>query len=160
MPTKWGSPPAESESGDVDISLPDASGSCPLKAHSAYLQHASPAFRDSLAASEQSRRDSSEESDSSRHPKPAAKRRRSEEAKPDMASMQPARPVLTLPDTSLQQALLLMHFLYTWARESWLSELQPHELVELARIASRCFGQQTCILADPRARIAPVPALL
>ena len=64
--------------------------------------------------------------------------RRSEEAKPEVQKLQPPKPQLQLPGTSRQQALLLLHFLYAWARESWLAGLLPQELVELARVADRC----------------------
>ena len=93
--------PAESEAGDADIILSDVPGGCTLTAHSLYLSHASPVFREALTASAQSLREASDEPDTK--PKPAGKRRKTGEAKPDVASLKPARPVLTLADTTRYQ---------------------------------------------------------
>ena len=69
-------PPPESEARDAEFILDDGQV---LRAHSVYLQHASPQLREGLAAP-QKQREPSEEADSSRQTRSAPKRRRSEEA--------------------------------------------------------------------------------
>ena len=63
---------------------------------------------------------------------------------PDAASSSPQQPSskrcrqqleLPLPETTRRQALLLLHCLYSMARESWLTSLIVPELIELARIS-------------------------
>ena len=58
---------------------------------------------------------------------------------------------LPLHGTSRTQALLLLHFLYAWARQDFLDSLQPCELIELAA----CIDKYSCdasllVLVDQR----------
>ena len=62
---KWFTPPAQCESGDILLGL--ASGP-PPRAHSMYLQHASPVFKDMLASTSAAARACLETSPSSQDP--------------------------------------------------------------------------------------------
>ena len=44
-----------------------------------------------------------------------------------------------------KQALLLLHCLYAWTRETAIHALEPPELVELARVADRwVYHKKSC----------------
>ena len=92
-----------------------------LSAHSVHLQQASTVFSTALscASSADQQIDCSED-------EPAPKK-------------QKAALRLPLPGTSRKQALLLLHTLYAWMRESFAAALEPPELIALARCAHK-FG--------------------
>ena len=121
-----GPPPPTSQEGQVLLTL-DA-GSV-LRAHQLYLEHASPLFKASLPSA------TIKEDPSSASCK-----------RPRLASAE--EPKLPLPGVTKRQAQLLVHALYSFMRETWASSLQPPELLELARVASRFNCPAALDLAD------------
>ena len=55
---------------------------------------------------------------------------------------------LPLPGVTLHQALLLLHCLYAWARESWAASLSLADLFDLARVADKYACTSVLQLVD------------
>ena len=112
---KLDSAPQASLSGNTVIVLDSGIS---LLAHSIYLEQASEVFQGALECLQ-----------------PAADALRS---RPEFASGSPhITHRLPMPGVSMHQALLLLHCLYAWARESWAASLTMKDLCDLARIADR-----------------------
>ena len=106
-----------------------------LQAHSQLLGIASTTFRDALhCASQASAAASQAELDSLPEPESPAQK------------CQKATLRLPLHGTSRTQALLLLHLLYAWSRQSFLDGLQPCELIELATCLDK-FSCDACLLS-------------
>ena len=141
----WAAAPAHPKPTDCKVLLDDGTS---LSAHTLYLQHASPVFcsaldcsrpaltqpqvqphdqpQDQVPPQPQHRPGSPAAEEAARCSSPARKRQK--------LGMQ-----LRLPGASQKQAQLLLHCLYSWAREAWLRRLELPELVDLARVADK-FG--------------------
>ena len=112
--------------GDVLLQLDDGST---FRCHSQLLALVSTVWRDALACASQAMTSDSHE-DLADHG-PASKRARTESRLP-------------LQGTSRMQVQLLLQFLYSWTRDTFLQGLQLTELLELAIMADR-FGCQVLV---------------
>ena len=119
----WSNPPVQSLDGDVLLTLNDSTG---FRVHSQFLQQISPVLKSALACGRPPEHSGASSADSAQAHKPASDSSRT-------------GPQLPLPGTSKQQALLLLHCLYSWSRESWLCGLPYAEILDLAMVADK-FG--------------------
>ena len=142
----WTAEPALSRAGDVRLVLQDGTT---LTAHSLYLQHASDVFSSALACSGRTQADAagpgSDLEDA--HPSPEAESRLVQSASVS-SKRHRAMQSLPLPGTSREQALLLLHSLYSRTPESWAASLDPADLAELARVSHRFGCSASLQLAD------------
>ena len=122
-------PPAASLSGTTLLVL---EGNKSLRAHALHLEQASDIFRGALECLQ-----------------PAAgaagSKPESEQASDEAA---PVTHSLPLPGVTMHQALLLLHCMYAWARESWASCLSLPDLLDLARLADRYACTSVLRLVD------------
>ena len=56
--------------------------------------------------------------------------------------------ILPLPGATMPQALLLVHYLYSWTPESWAKGLSRQSLLELARVADKYACTSVLALVD------------
>ena len=108
-----------------------------LPAHSLYLQHASTVFYNALACSKVA------DCIHQTAPRPDSLAGSSAVQGPPQAKLP-----LPLPNTSKEQALLLLHCMYAFDRAKWAKALQPYELAALAAVAHRFGCLQILELAD------------
>ena len=121
MATNVAEAPPASLSGNALLILDDKRS---LHAHSVYLEQASEVFQFALECSQPLA--------GSPAPEQAASR-------PGSAGSPHVTHQLPLTGVSKHQALLLLHCLYVWQRESWVQSLSLDDLCDLACIANK-FG--------------------
>ena len=136
---RWADAPPLSLNGDVVLDLGKQGA---LKAHSLYLQHASPVFTDVLASctAEQEPQSAHQPAESAPAQQPCAQSPGSSGGDDSPAPKRRktgSKQQLPLPDTSRKQALLLLHCLYQHTQPGWAEGLEIPELLDLAQTAHK-----------------------